>query len=782
MNNGKEVSPSTKARTLEYLLSIDVSFNLCKQKIISYDEWLNNSKNTLNEVIKYFDNKKLAVRSSSIHEDNSHRSNAGAFLTLLNIEPNLETLSIAINKVFDSYESKINQEVLVQEMISDVALSGVMFTRDLNTGAPYYTISYDDFSGLTDTVTSGKVNKMLIIRKSKTELIKSDRIKKIINSAKNLEDIFNSTALDIEFCVNQNEEVFILQVRPLAAKNNWLMLEDDDVEQSIEKSKLEFSKNSNPKKSIFGKHTIFGDMPDWNPAEIIGVNPKPLALSLYKYLITDQTWSAARSDMGYKDVKYPLMIDLCGHPFIDVRNSLNSFLPEKVNENFAAKLIDFQIDKLSKNPNFHDKIEFEIAITCIDLLFDEKKSELLSNNFDVDEIERFKMQLQELTNNCLKNGKTQIENYLKVTESLYNSDQIKIDEGNITYAKDILNRTINFGTKPFSILARHAFIAVSVLKSLLSKKIITEDTYNNFFESISTITSDFVEDLNSINKNKKKREEFFNKYGHLRPGTYDILSPRYDEDPNFYLNSEFESFNKDKKLENISFKLSKKISKNIDSSLLNQGININTEELIKYFTSAVPSREKAKLAFSKGISDTLLLLKNWGIKNNLSLDEISHLEIKKIFEHNSDLKKLKKLSDQNKKISFINRAIHFPNLIRSNNDLDVILFPEGSPTFISSKTIVAKLVRISKIKTQKLDNCIVYIEGADPGFDWIFTKNIAGLITKYGGANSHMAIRCAEFSLPAAIGCGEKIIKKIESSQVIELNCKAKTIKSVREA
>jgi len=32
-------------------------------------------------------------------------------------------------------------------------------------------------------------------------------------------------------------------------------------------------------------------MPDWNPAEIIGIKPKMLALSLYKELITDNIWA-----------------------------------------------------------------------------------------------------------------------------------------------------------------------------------------------------------------------------------------------------------------------------------------------------------------------------------------------------------------------------------------------------------------------------------------------------------------------------------------------------------
>ena len=33
--------------------------------------------------------------------------------------------------------------------------------------------------------------------------------------------------------------------------------------------------------------TAFGVMPDWNPAEIIGIRPRPLALSLYQEIMTD---------------------------------------------------------------------------------------------------------------------------------------------------------------------------------------------------------------------------------------------------------------------------------------------------------------------------------------------------------------------------------------------------------------------------------------------------------------------------------------------------------------
>ena len=39
-------------------------------------------------------------------------------------------------------------------------------------------------------------------------------------------------------------------------------------------------------------------------------------------------------------------------------------------------------------------------------------------------------------------------------------------------------------------------------------------------------------------KRKLDKKNFLKKYGHLRPGTYDILSPRYDEAPDLYFDWE----------------------------------------------------------------------------------------------------------------------------------------------------------------------------------------------------------------------------------------------------
>ena len=44
------------------------------------------------------------------------------------------------------------------------------------------------------------------------------------------------------------------------------------------------------------------------------------------------------------------------------------------------------------------------------------------------------------------------------------------------------------------------------------------------------------------------------------------------------------------------------------------------------------------------------------------------------------------------------------------------------------------------------------------------------MVTLYGGANSHMAIRAAEFGLPAAIGIGEQRYRELVRANVIELS------------
>ena len=72
---------------------------------------------------------------------------------------------------------------------------------------------------------------------------------------------------------------------------------------------------------------------------------------------------------------------------------------------------------------------------------------------------------------------------------------------------------------------------------------------------------------------------------------------------------------------------------------------------------------------------------------------------------------------------------------------------------------------------EQLAGAIVCIEHADPGFDWLFAYPIAGLITAWGGANSHMAIRAGELGLPAVIGAGEVNYRRWSEALRLHLDC-----------
>ena len=113
--------------------------------------------------------------------------------------------------------------------------------------------------------------------------------------------------------------------------------------------------------------------------------------------------------------------------------------------------------------------------------------------------------------------------------------------------------------------------------------------------------------------------------------------------------------------------------------------------------------------------------------------------------------------------------ICLPPVIASPDDVFRFELPESSPSFITHKQVEARVSGIDEV--ENLENAIVCIHSADPGFDWLFSYPIAGLITAWGGANSHMAIRASERGLPAVIGAGTLLFQKWSNSERLLIDC-----------
>ena len=332
----------SKGDVLIELKKYNTKFKIPKTIVFNVSDWKKNRKIIYKNAKKIL-NSKVAIRSSSANEDLQNFSGAGKYLSFLNININYENKFYnSVNKIIKSYKkkNKSSDQIIVQNMVTMVKSSGVVFTKDLENGANYYVINYDDVTGKTNTVTSGQghySNRILYIYKKFNNQIKSKRFKKLIDCIKDLEKKIRLDDLDIEFAINNRLQIYLLQVRPISTTNKWYNRRDKKINRSILSSEKKVTKIFNKKIDNYKSDTILGNMPDWNPVEIIGKYPSQLSVSLYKYLITDNIWAKARSLMGYKNMTgNKLMHIICGQPYIDTRLSLYSFLPKDI-ENSTSK-------------------------------------------------------------------------------------------------------------------------------------------------------------------------------------------------------------------------------------------------------------------------------------------------------------------------------------------------------------------------------------------------------------------------------------------------------------
>ena len=785
----------SKAETLERLHPLIEGADILDLMHFRAADWASNKASILSDIGQRFGPALLAIRSSAIGEDSAYNTMAGAYHTCLNVDNRSPSeVETAIGEVIASYSGNPNDQVLVQPMLADVAVSGVIMTHDVQRGAPFYTIEYDDESGKTDSITGGtNVTKgVLIFRDADDSLVMSDRVRAMIGLAKELEDICGPTPLDIEFGIGHDERMYLFQVRRIGLQKNWLAGTENRVSRRLEYIESFVEGRSQYRPGIAGNRTILGVMPDWNPAEIIGTTPRPLASSTYRNLVTRKVWREARTRMGYRRLpSEELMVMIGGHPYIDVRNSFNSFLPEGLDDSICDPLVDAWIDRLDAHPELHDKVEFEVAQTCLNFTFDEEFSQRYEGVLGVEGFRTFKNAAQHLTN---QNVTLADEGTLAL--SLDVIDRLTTIQGRrqmlpekrrglepLLYATDLLEECRQMGTLPFSIIARHAFIAEALLRSAVRRDALTQERLITFRRTIRSITSELTADFNAVCRNEMNPAAFHHRYGHLRPGTYDITSLRYDERDDLFADSlPFEE------MDAIDFSLSPGERRAIDALLAESGLEyVDAESLFEYARRAIAGREDAKFIFTRNLSDALLAIGTWGEQLGLSRDNLSYIGLDEILIavtnavlEDADVHFMDLAEDGRRSVA-LSEAIKLSYLIRDKRDIYVVPLHRSAPNFIGDLRVEAQTVLLDSFASTSADlfGKIVCIENADPGYDWIFAKGIKGLVTKFGGANSHMAIRCAEFGLPAAIGCGERTFERLVGARKIELNAGEKILRPI---
>lgn len=772
----------TKFETLNNLKPILKKSKILELLKLSHGQWRVELPAVREKILNTFNTNFVIVRSSSSQEDSWSASNAGVFQTIMYVNAEIELeLSDAIFDVFKSYGKNCQHgdHVLIQPMLDDVKLSGVALSRNLSHHSPYYVINYDDSQGGTDSITSGNDSgKTLVIRRDfdiESSAIPIE-ILAILDAIKEIESIIECQALDVEFAVDKNDVVYIFQVRPIAGVDA-LNFSDAKIFTRLDLAKSSIQNLKSTASNMLGEDSIFGVMPDAHPAELIGLKPKPLAYSLYRHFITDDVFASQRSRLGYRDVRpNPLMIELCGQPFVDVRTSFNSMMPNALRADIASKIINCNISKLKENYALHDKVEFDILLTNWIFNIESAVVQRYSKALTPPECDEYVDALILLTNTIIKN----FNDDTKVDVSCLDKFDPIINSGapNLKKASYLINAAKNYGVESFVLTARCAFIATSILRSFVSGGIVSQGQYDLFMRSLNTVTFDMERDAFLVKNGDMEINSFAKKYGHLRPGTYDITVPAYFQK---IKNSIAPIIESSREMESIKCEWPDSVKKKIDDIFYFNGLHITYDQFEKFCRRAIAGRENRKFEYTKLLSYGLFYLEQWGLEVGLSVDQLSFLNWPMLNDLALGCKEFARsdvlaVADIEMNKFMANTGIELPLIFSSAGEIDYFFKINGEANFITTKNIEAKILAVnvehpSQDLLKEIYGKIVLIPRADPGYDWLFSQGIAGLITMFGGGNSHMAIRSAELGLPAAIGVGENLYNKYATANRMALNC-----------
>ena len=735
MNN--RLSYGNKAKNLEYVAkNTDIEIPYFKEIYL-------NDLNNIENIVDSF-SQKIMIRSNSSSEDKDYSSSAGKYLSIGPIEKNdLETIKKSWEMVINSYEEQDNQSVIFQNYIENAKSVSVLTSYKVGSDSAYRTFS-TYYGSETDAITSGKyseINNFFMHRSFDILPKKYEKYNVYLKIITQLEDLFKNKQLDIEMVLDKNNSPQLLQVRPLMGKklNKESIFDEKDV---IDRNLKNYKKLNKTTADRFGTNQIYSNMSDMNPAEMIGKKPDNIAFGLYKFMFTDTTWNIQRGEFGYRKYSGGKLMELFNNvAYINVNHSLNSFLTRNLQKESCEEIINYQLNKLKENPHLHDSIEFDISRSSY--VFDtvEEFSKEYKNIISPSEIIKWHNDLIQID--------TQNKYTLEKNKKIILSTFSKLDKSFEYSKKENIKLIRDTMALPFTHHSRLGFVYFAQLNSLLEKGVITEDQKKLLLLSVNSISTKMKTDAYEVKIGKKTLNDFFDVYGHIRAGNYNLSSSNLKNNLSF---TESLINNSEQPLEdNI---LPKDIFTNIEKYFIVNNIPLKASAWIDMFQDGISTRENSKFYYTKGIDG---ILNEISKKNTSDRELFDLLDIEFNEENTSDMRL---------------KNVLMPDLITSNEDFYFYEEMSKNGNYIGQGTVIGDVLLIENEanRPNNLENKIVVIPAADPGWDWIFNYKIKSLVTKYGGPNSHMAIRCAEHNIPAILGVGENNFTVISNSKSLKID------------
>lgn len=769
------INGGSKAETLARLAPLVSSARILPLTYFSIGRWRRERVKVLHEIqVLPWAQQPLIVRSSAVGEDSTSDSRAGKYRSVPGVEGQA-MLEWAIDTVAKSYDrTHDDDQILVQPELIAARASGVAFSCDPSNGAPYRLINCAD-GQLTTAVTQGMtggIQTWYVARRRGQDENETEIVKCVVTLLSELEVLTGFEELEAEFAIDAGGDLVLFQARPLRSNASLITLQAHEQVLSTVAERL--STDVRPVRPVLGRRTVFGVMPDWNPAEMIGRRPRPLARSLYQTLITDETWAIARASYSYRDLRgVPLMRDYAGLPYIDVAASFTSLCPADLPDELTNRLVDQYIDRLIAHPYLHDKVEFEIVLSCWLPDLGDRLAKLYGDAFNRAERRVLIASLTTLTERLVAPGGPWQRDLAQL--GLLSQDRSRVERtapGTPQRIVALLKHCAQYGTLPFAGLARAAFVATQIFESLRRTGQLTVTQTESFLAGLHTVAGELRSDLSHL-----CRSEFLALYGHLRPGTYDILSPRYDEEPDRYFDW---SLSRTVRPAPALCNPEPALLRQIAGALAGHRLGITAHQLLNFMAEAIKGRERAKFEFTRELSEILRCVGGFGAMLGFTLDDMSYLDVPTIERLTADPAENRHIVaaqiERGRAEHAICRSVSLPPLLNSPSDVFKFQVPETEPNFVTQKRVIARVADVAQ--GGRLEGAIALISSADPGYDWLFARGIVGLVTAYGGSNSHMAVRALELGIPAVLGVGERRLQKWLSVPLLDIDAANRLVKT----
>jgi glutamine kinase len=712
---------------------------------ISRRRWQQDRRGALDECIERLGEVRYAVRSDARLEDQLRASLAGHFPTRLDV-PKAQ-LEAAIDHLFATLDD-VDDGVLVQPMVSPCRYLGVAATHRIHDGAPWYCIELDAPGSAAVTAGRASGRQLAIARQALAAGAMPEAVvspyREVLTTLLEVESLVPRVPLEIELALGDGPAplVHLLQVRPLASAARW-----QAAAGPLALPVLDALTQPDPLPGVVGSRSVWSLMSDWNPAELIGAHPRPLARALFAELIGCGSWWNARARLGYQpppDPRVPLLRDVAGRPWVDVRRSANSLLPAGLAAGQRQVLVDSWLRRLGAQPGLHDKVEFAVFRTVQDFHPLDAARHDPDNALDTRTRADWQLALGRLTRDLL-----QPQRLARIRAGCVPAAPASSAPG--AWQRHLA--TAREQAELFAMLARMAFAADAQLRSAVERGALTPQRALQLRASRRSVACM----LAAAHGDGQPAQDG---NGHLRPGTFDITRPTWASSctrPGFQRADAPAPFAPEPSERRA-----------LGTLLHEAGLALDVDPWLHLVLDANQAREWGKHVFSSHVSLLLEAIAGDLVASGVDRETASWLDLQQLRRcMRLDLRSrasfcCQQADEARQRYQDQQRLIVSP-LLCSASDACVADSLGLLPNFIGQAVVDAPVVALDEQTAPDhplpLRGAIVVLRHADPGYDWLFDRGIAGLVTAWGGAHSHMAIRCAEFGLSAALGCGERLFE-----------------------